>query len=92
MTDDEESRKAFEEWELGFSTTGKLPPLGHEAWQAAIAYERARDKWRPMESAPDLLAALVNLFAMVEGECPSLLEDNHHYDMVVAAIAKARGE
>jgi hypothetical protein len=39
-----------------------------------------------------LLDALENPHAMVEGECPSLLEDDHHDDLVRAAIKKARGE
>ncbi len=33
-----------------------------------------------------VLHELENLFAMVEGECPSLLEDHHSYPNIVAAI------
>lgn len=39
----------------------------------------------------ELLAALVNLYALVRGECPSILENDHHDEMVRAAIAKAEG-
>lgn len=46
---------------------------------------------RLIAAAPDLLDALENLYALVRGECPSVLEDDHHDDMVRAAIAKARG-
>jgi len=42
-------------------------------------------------AAPDLLAALKNLYAMVQGQCPSLLENDHHNEMVYGAIAKAEG-
>ena len=38
----------------------------------------------------ELLAALKNLYALVQGECPSLLENDHHDDMVRAAIAKVQ--
>ena len=34
--------------------------------------------------------ALDNLYAMVNGECPSLLENDHHDDMVRAALAAAK--
>ena len=37
----------------------------------------------------ELLIALKNLFALVQGECPSILEGDHHYDMICAVIAKA---
>lgn len=40
-------------------------------------------------AAPDLLAALQSLYALVKGECPSLLENDHHDEMVSAAVAKA---
>jgi hypothetical protein len=43
------------------------------------------------EVASELLHALENLYALVQGECPSLLEDDHHDVMVSAAIAKGRG-
>jgi hypothetical protein len=46
---------------------------------------------RLIAAAPELLDALENLLALVEGECPSLLEDDHHYTQVKAAIAKAKG-
>jgi hypothetical protein len=42
-----------------------------------------------IKAAPDLLHALKNLYALVQGECPSLLEDDHHAMMVENAIAKA---
>lgn len=31
-----------------------------------------------------------NLYAMVNGECPSLLENDHHDDMVQDALAAAK--
>lgn len=37
-----------------------------------------------------LFGALESLFAMVRGECPSLLEDDHHFDLVTAALDAAR--
>lgn len=40
------------------------------------------------EAFPDVVRALRNLFALVKGEAPSLLEDDHHYEMVVNALAK----
>jgi len=46
---------------------------------------------RLIAAAPDLLDALKNLYALVQGECPSLLEDDHHDLMVSNAIAKAEG-
>ena len=39
-----------------------------------------------------LFHALDNLYAMVNGECPSLLEDDHHDGMVRAALAAFEGE
>ena len=44
---------------------------------------------RLIAAAPDLLNALVDLYALVNGECPSLLEDDHHDETVRAAILKA---
>jgi len=46
---------------------------------------------RLFAAAPDLLDALQNLYALVKGECPSLLADDHHDEMVRTAIAKATG-
>lgn len=37
----------------------------------------------------ELRDVLLNFHAMVEGECPSILEDDHHDDMARAAVAKA---
>ena len=37
-----------------------------------------------------LQAALKNLLALVEGECPSLLEGDHHYQMVLDALRAQR--
>ena len=42
-------------------------------------------------AAPALLDTLKNLFALVQGEAPTLLENDHHYDMVVDAISRAEG-
>lgn len=42
-------------------------------------------------AAPELLAALEDFFAMIQGEFPSILEDSHHFDKITAAIAKAKG-
>lgn len=38
------------------------------------------------------LNALESMHALILGECPSLLEDDHHDQMVRDAIAKAKGE
>jgi hypothetical protein len=42
------------------------------------------------ERANKLLNALEELYAMVKGECPSLLEDNFQDEMIRAAIRKAK--
>jgi hypothetical protein len=47
---------------------------------------------RLVAAAPELLKELEALYALVKGECPGLLENDHHDGMVRAAIAKARGE
>lgn len=44
---------------------------------------------RLIAASPELLSALQNLYALVKGECPSLLEDDHHDELVRAAIDKA---
>lgn len=51
-----------------------------------ITVRRERDEAR--ETSNVLAEALAALFAMVQGECPSLLEDDHHYDLVKAALAR----
>ena len=56
----------------------------------------ARDRYeaRLAEDAKvraQLFHALDNLYAMVNGECPSLLENDHHDDMVRDALAAAKG-
>lgn len=38
----------------------------------------------------DLVGALSALFALVRGEVPSLLENDHHYELVVNALARAK--
>lgn len=38
----------------------------------------------------ELWHALESLFALVNGECPSLLEDDHHYVIVTEALAHYR--
>lgn len=40
----------------------------------------------PCHCAP-LREALENLFALVQGEVPALLEDDHHFEMVTKALA-----
>ena len=52
---------------------------------------------RLVAAAPDLLAALEELYAMVKGECPSLLNEDSggcaRLDMAIEdAINKARGK
>ena len=52
---------------------------------------------RLMAAAPELLEALKKLYALVEGECPSLLDEDSGGDSrldieIRAAIAKAKGE
>ena len=46
---------------------------------------------RLIAAAPELLMALTELFAMVQGEVPRLLEDHHLWDEISAVIAKAKG-
>ena len=59
-----------------------------------IGYDRevSQANARLIAAAPEVLYALENLLALVEGECPSILRDDHHHDMVTAAIRKAKGE
>lgn len=52
---------------------------------------------RLIAAAPDLLEALRELFATVQGECPRLLDEDrganpHLYSSIVDAIAKAEGQ
>jgi hypothetical protein len=47
---------------------------------------------RLIAAAPDLYIALKSLYALVEGECPSLLENDHHAMLAFNAIAKAEGK
>lgn len=47
---------------------------------------------RLIAAAPDLYAALENLLALVVGECPRLLENDHHWEMATEVLRKARGE
>ena len=57
------------------------------------AMEIARLSARLAEDAKvraQLFHALDNLYAMVNGECPSLLENDHHDDMVRDALAAAK--
>lgn len=42
----------------------------------------------PKEVVDGLEVALRNLFAMVQGECPSLLEGDHHFDQITDALSK----
>jgi len=51
--------------------------------------ETAKANAALIAAAPELLAALEALYALVQGESPSLLEDDHHDEMIRAAIAKA---
>lgn len=53
-----------------------------EALNTVIAYELRSQR-------DELLHALKNFYAMVEGECPSLLEDDINADLAWAAIEKA---
>jgi len=54
--------------------------LLREASDAAL-YREQRD---------ELAKALRNLYALVQGECPRLLEDDHHDQMVRNALAKVQ--
>jgi hypothetical protein len=52
--------------------------------------------WHLFATAPEMLEALKMLYALVQGECPSLLSDDSGGDvrcamMVESAIAKAEG-
>jgi len=82
LTDEE----IIERWKLsclcgGVSaiTTAKMVRNFYEARLAEDAKVRAQ-----------LFHALDNLYAMVNSECPSLLENDHHDDMVRAALAAAK--
>ncbi len=62
-------------------------------FKAGARFARARHKARLAEDAKvraRLFHALDNLYAMVNGECPSLLENDHHDDMVRDALAAAK--
>ena len=61
------------------------------AYSMGLPREEVLANARLIATAPDLLAALVDLFAMVQGETPSLLEDHHMFGVVSAAITKAKG-
>lgn len=38
----------------------------------------------------ELVSALENLIAMVQGECPTLLKDDHHFGIVTDALKKTK--
>lgn len=57
-----------------------------------IKNETRKANARLVSAAPNLFWALTDLFAMVQGEVPSLLEDHHMFDVVSAALTKARNE
>ena len=57
----------------------------------------AKANARLSAAAPELLEALEMLYAVVQGECPSLLDEDSGGDSrldiaIAAAIAKAKGE
>ena len=60
------------------------------AWDSAEYNARRAEKAEARVA--ELKYALENLFALINGECPSLLEDNHHYDMVRAALKEQSDE
>lgn len=72
---------SVENYEIWWSEDGEL--VVDQVYEEADAHLIA--------AAPELLEALKNLYAMVLGECPSLLRDDHHDDMIRSAIAKAEG-
>ena len=49
-------------------------------------------KYEREAAAPDLLFLLKDLYALVQGEAPSLLEDSHLDIAICEAIAKATTE
>ena len=61
-----------------------------EFYRSRVMREEAVANARLIAAAPDLLDALRNLYALVQGEAPSLLEDDHHDGIVRRAIAKAK--
>ncbi len=65
-----------------------------QSFRAGARFARDRYEARLAEDAKvraQLFHALDNLYAMVNGECPSLLENDHHDDMVRDALAAAKG-
>ena len=64
-----------------------------QAYIDGARFARDRYEARLAEDAKvraQLFHALDNLYAMVNGECPSLLENDHHDDMVRDALAAAK--
>ncbi len=64
-----------------------------QAYIDGARFARDRYEARLAEDAKvraQLFHALDNLYAMVNSECPSLLENDHHDDMVRAALAAAK--
>lgn len=54
--------------------------------------DETRANAKLIAAAPELYAALFDLLCLVMGECPAILENDHHDTIVREALAKARGE
>ena len=69
-------------------------PTKQDMERAAVCIETvsrmAKEIGELKEINADLLEACEQLYAMVQGECPQILEDDHHDEMIRAAIAKAK--
>lgn len=59
---------------------------------AAIIAKHAPEPNERLVRAAEVRSALENLYALVKGECPSLLENDHHDEMVRAALSETQTE
>lgn len=93
----EELRLFIEAWEeesredLGRQLAAMTAERDCAAELARVSGNASYELAGKLTAAMGLRSALVelkNLFAMVEGECPSLLEDHHSYPKIVAAIKR----
>ena len=89
-------------WELGYSDLGSQIISSADGYVAVVHYwsrpeQEMKANARLIAAAPDLLGALEELYAMVWGECPRLLNEDSGGDArldskIKDAITKARGE
>ena len=99
LDDYERLARENEEYKASFDLRYKADQRAIERWRKATGREMVLPDqadlcvWLSGENeelrraSARVKHALSSLFALVEGECPSLLEDDHHYDLVKAALA-----